>query len=261
LPDGTAGPIPAVGSEVYVWINESGGGRGLTAKAQIDSVGEDGKSYHFVLRNIQLLAKPMGMDDARRFLPESRLIVEMKAYRPERIWFVSDSEVASLDDLILKHGGFRFEDNVDAPWLEAISSESGSIENEEAIRKKELRWGRPEQRAFREAAMLRHNGKCVFTGCRVIEAIHAAHVIPHTGHSQFERPDNSLILRMDIHGLFDAHLISITPDSSIAVVSSRLAKTAYSKLMGKVINHKLAHFPLSDHYRRFVLAQTSEIQT
>ena len=259
--DGKAGPVPDAGSRIFIWVNEDSGGRGLTASATIDRVEDHGKQYCFGLKDIRLLTQPFGMGIAYSLRPGSVLIREMKAYRPQRIWALSDLEIASLDDLVDLRDGFLVEKSVDNGWSAAVASEAANIDLASETSKRELRWGRPDQQAFRDAAILRHDGKCVFTGCGVKEAIHAAHVVPHTGHPQFERPDNSLILRMDIHGLFDADLISIDPATSVAVVSAKLAKTSYIKLAGKPVDHKLSPVSLQHHFDRFRAAQREQSTT
>lgn len=89
------------------------------------------------------------------------------------------------------------------------------------------------------------------TGFTLPTVLEAAHVIPHTGNPAFEVPENSLILRRDVHSLFDAGMIAINPKSGLIVVSSELKATAYRKLDGKSVMHKLAPESLAYQFRRF----------
>ena len=98
----------------------------------------------------------------------------------------------------------------------------------------------------------------MFTGCRVPETVEAAHVIPHTGDPQFERADNSLVIRRDVHALFDTFLLSIHPQSGRVDVAPRLLDTVYGKLKGRDVDHKLAKQALEFHFRQFRAARASE---
>jgi predicted restriction endonuclease len=70
------------------------------------------------------------------------------------------------------------------------------------------------QRPFREAIMKRDGGKCTITGCRVIQALEAAHLIPYASdHQHRDNPANGILLRADIHLLFDRYLMAINPET------------------------------------------------
>ena len=87
------------------------------------------------------------------------------------------------------------------------------------------------QRAFRRALLAAYNGKCVLTGCRLAEVLEAAHISPYRG-VKTNHPTNGLLLRSDIHVLFDLGLISIDPESRHVIVAARLRRTAYGQLHG-----------------------------
>jgi hypothetical protein len=88
---------------------------------------------------------------------------------------------------------------------------------------------RPDQAKF--SADLRRNyaGACAITGCQTAEALEAAH-IRLGDRSDFNGPDNGLLLRADIHALFDALLFTLTPDGKRLEVSVRLTDPAYDFL-------------------------------
>ncbi|MCY4502725.1 MAG: HNH endonuclease signature motif containing protein [Alphaproteobacteria bacterium] len=70
---------------------------------------------------------------------------------------------------------------------------------------------RPEQPAFRGGVMELFGSKCAITGCVVHEALEAAHVIPVSEGGSYA-PDNGILLRRDIHRLFDLNLLAINPE-------------------------------------------------
>ena len=87
--DGTNGPEPVAGDHVYLWVNEqaeNSRGRGLTAVASISAISAEENSYRIQTSDLTLLKNAVSMDRAYVASPSSPLIIEMKRYRPERIW-------------------------------------------------------------------------------------------------------------------------------------------------------------------------------
>jgi hypothetical protein len=68
---------------------------------------------------------------------------------------------------------------------------------------------RPEQAAFRRRVFLEYNGACVVTGCTIPEALDAAHREGRDWRLGHNSGADGLLLRKDIHSLYDAKLISI----------------------------------------------------
>lgn len=251
--DGTKAGAPRKEDRVYIWVNESGpesNGDGLTAVAWIKDVVPEEKRYRFDTDGLELLRKPVPFDRAYANAPSARIIAAVKAYRPERIWSLSDTDTEVLEDLIAVSGGFQKTDQGD-PIGEAIERNLDDIEAELPRRKQSWIKPRPGQTEFRRQSLERHGGKCAFTGTGVEEALEAAHVIPHTGAAEFERSENNLLLRRDIHALFDLFLLSIEPDSGTILVSAQLDGSPYEELRGKFVDHKLAASALRFHYKQF----------
>lgn len=70
-----------------------------------------------------------------------------------------------------------------------------------------------------------YDGRCAVTGCDVPEALDAAHIHGHaTGGSM--HVSNGLLLRSDIHTLFDCGLLVIDTTAWMTVVHPQLHKTA-----------------------------------
>lgn len=251
--DRTKAGAPGKEDRVYIWVNESGpesNGDGLTAVAWIKDVMPEEKRYRFDTDGLELLRKPVSFDRAYAHAPSAKIITAMKAYRPERIWSLSDIDSEVLEDLIASSGGLQDTDQGD-PIAEAIVQNHDDIVAELPRRKQSWTKLRPGQADFRRQSLERHDGKCVFTGTGVEEALEAAHVIPHTGAAEFERPENNLLLRRDIHALFDLFLLSIDPDSGTILMSAKLDGSPYEDLRGKSVDHKLATSALEFHYKQF----------
>jgi len=87
------------------------------------------------------------------------------------------------------------------------------------------------QQAFREALIKRYHGRCVVTGCDVVAVLEAAHIVPYLGVAT-NHPENGLLLRADIHTLFDLGLLAITQDLRV-VVHPSLFGTSHGELNGR----------------------------
>jgi predicted restriction endonuclease len=87
------------------------------------------------------------------------------------------------------------------------------------------------QRAFREKLIEAYRGACAVTGCRVPDLLEAAHILPYRG-PHTNDTTNGLLLRTDIHTLFDCGLISVAPESMTLLVSTKLAGSGYDGLAG-----------------------------
>jgi putative restriction endonuclease len=76
------------------------------------------------------------------------------------------------------------------------------------------------QGSFQLAVVGAYGRRCAFTGEKVLPALEAAHIRPY-GEGGEHRVDNGLLLRRDVHALFDRGYITVTPELEI-VVSKRL---------------------------------------
>jgi predicted restriction endonuclease len=90
------------------------------------------------------------------------------------------------------------------------------------------------QSDFRMALISAYNARCAVSGCNAVEALEAAHITPYTGEESND-PSNGLLLRADIHTLFDLNLLGIDPQSLTVVLGAALEKTSYRDLQGKQI--------------------------
>ncbi|WP_196811808.1 pentapeptide repeat-containing protein, partial [Dolichospermum circinale] len=96
---------------------------------------------------------------------------------------------------------------------------------------------RERQQEFKEELTKKYGYKCLISGCEIKEIIEAAHIIPY---SKIESHDvaNGLLLRVDLHRLFDAHLIAIHPTTRKVLISEQIAKD-YQDIRGIKIESRL----------------------
>ena len=84
-----------------------------------------------------------------------------------------------------------------------------------------------------------YGGACAVSGEHSLPVLEAAHIQPYSTKGGSHEVSNGLLLRADIHRLFDRGYVTVTPDLRF-VVSERLAKEfengkAYYKRNGKVL--------------------------
>jgi hypothetical protein len=84
----------------------------------------------------------------------------------------------------------------------------GSVDTR-ALVERQIRERRGQQQ-FRNALRKRYGDVCAVTGCKILAILEAAHIFPYRGKKD-NHVENGLLLRADIHTLFDLNLIGIEP--------------------------------------------------
>ena len=85
------------------------------------------------------------------------------------------------------------------------------------------------QPAFRRALIKAYGGKCALTGCDAEEALEAAHIVPYKG-SETNHVTNGLLLRSDLHSLFDLGLIAVDTETMTLLLRPDLLQSSYKEL-------------------------------
>lgn len=95
--------------------------------------------------------------------------------------------------------------------------------------------GRPSQQHFREDILSAYNHRCALTGCEIPEILEAAHIIPFALDPRNNKVGNGVLLRADIHALFDLNLLEIEPQTGLVYLHPRLQEDAlYQGLHQKI---------------------------
>jgi len=110
------------------------------------------------------------------------------------------------------------------PTVEAVVAEGKRVEQV-------LRVIREGQAEFRKRLVAHHGAVCMVTGTAHASVIDAAHILPYNG-AATNTLTNGLLLRKDIHALFDAGLLIIGPDLVVSV-GAELEDPFYRSLDGK----------------------------
>ena len=120
-----------------------------------------------------------------------------------------------------------------------------------AMRAVAQRRGQP---VFRAKLMEAYGRRCAISDCNAVQVLEAAHIKPWKG-PQTNRVDNGLLLRSDLHTLFDCCLLWINADFKVAIAPV-LLDTPYAQYSGKPIRLPAAatHQPnamyLAEHAKR-----------
>lgn len=112
------------------------------------------------------------------------------------------------------------------------------------------------QQQFRDALRARYGDRCLVTGCGFLAVLEAAHINPYRGEDD-NHPANGLLLRGDIHTMFDLDLLGIEPDRLLIELHPTLVgNNQYGKLAGKTLRcpnkQRPSGIALGVRYERFL---------
>lgn len=111
------------------------------------------------------------------------------------------------------------------------------------------------QAKFRALLMAAYENSCAITGCAVGDILDACHVKPYADVKDYS-VSNGILLRTDVHTLFDVGLIKISAEDMRVYVDKSITDEEYRKLDGTRIhqpankNHQLNKKVLKDRWRR-----------
>jgi len=153
--------------------------------------------------------------------------------QPVRIEFFRKEFPLVLDKLVRDNVAVEFETKtLDLSFLEMPDYLPSDLDARiSQITRKLSREG---QQRFRETLIKYYGIKCMITGCRISQAIEAGHVNPYRGKKD-NHPANGLLLRSDLHALFDCNMIGIHPDNLKVHIHPSLKNSEYFSLEGKTI--------------------------
>ncbi|WP_151719228.1 HNH endonuclease signature motif containing protein [Gemmobacter serpentinus] len=117
---------------------------------------------------------------------------------------------------------------------------------------------RPAQQQFRRAVFALKGVACLLSGCSIEDALDAAHVVPHNGDPAWDRPENGLPLRRDLHGLYDGLWWSIDPEISQVRFARRLLPSFpeyYHGIEGRRLTASASQLLLLNHWDRFCASE------
>jgi hypothetical protein len=217
------------------WIDKISGIsiKGLLHKEKIYSAGEDIETKSIIWR---ITDEGMAFLD---LIPSSvRQVIESLSSR--KIYSDSlelEEEAYSIDDK-----EFPFSKEEDDPVKQ----------RRKVLRSIAIRQG---QRRFRES-LIDLYGCCLMSGCNVKDALEAAHIHPYAKNGA-SHISNGLLLRADLHTLFDLYLISIDSNLVIHLHQTLRSYSSYMELEGQhlyqieIAKNTVDYKALAGHYFHF----------
>lgn len=94
------------------------------------------------------------------------------------------------------------------------------------------------QGRFRQELVLAYGGQCAITGHGPDTVLEAAHIAPHASTGR-NASTNGVLLRADLHALFDDGLLAIDPVTRTVAVHQDLAGTPYGQLANQRLRARL----------------------
>lgn len=163
------------------------------------------------------------LEDAALLLAEIRHRAGIDPQLRPAAELLSYEAIQALLGVLEENGRLTVEEPLPPP-VEAVVAEGKRVEQV-------LRVIREGQAEFRKRLVAHYGAVCMVTGTEQANVIDAAHIVPYNGTST-NALSNGLLLRKDIHALFDAGLLTIGPDL-VVYVSAGVDDPFYRSLDGK----------------------------
>jgi len=158
---------------------------------------------HPVLANLLVIRQPQGTNF--KVEPEEWRAIQRLMHGSPQI------DLRKAEETILAEGIFDPKNDEDA--------------RERISRSIVLRRG---QRKFREKLLAIYQGRCLISGCDAVDVLEAAHIQPYKG-THTDQLSNGLLLRADLHTLFDLRLLAVDPDDMTVLLSPALQNSCYGE--------------------------------
>lgn len=167
----------------------------------------------------------LSLEDISDILPDALLTTQSSGISvPEDVAIEIEKRLAPLLTPVSPIGS----EQADDPGFDPDSVEDL---RERALRAIRIRRGQP---VFRAMLLEAYGRRCVITGCAVADVLEAAHITPYSGGTT-NHTSNGLLLRADLHTLFDCGLLAIDPNTRTVVVANALRTSSYRKIAGQPI--------------------------
>jgi hypothetical protein len=124
--------------------------------------------------------------------------------------------------------------------LNSFDPQSSKDGREQIVENITRRRGQPQ---LRQSLMVAYEYTCAITGCNAGDALDAAYIIPFRG-KYTHHTSNTLLLRADVHTLFDLGKIAIDTRTMTIVISDELRDSSYRLLANRPL-----HYPKNEAQR------------
>ncbi|WP_244554315.1 HNH endonuclease [Agrobacterium sp. DSM 25558] len=256
---GSSGRAVRPGDKLIIWTHEDpafGFGTGLTAEAVAGSVTADQDETIAVLTQVALLKPHYQLRGWPGGSSGSSVIDHILSHRHLRSYELDNSELEEFRRVVSE---FMAKKNDLLSTTAYMSDEQMALVSDEAavlagFERRFVRLElRPEQAQFRAALIKQYKGRCVVSGCRVQQVLQAAHIIPFSENVALRNDiRNGLLLRSDLHALFDKLLLSIHPKTGLVELSPDLISSSYKTFQGRQVQHSASRVFLKTQHQLFI---------
>ncbi|MDA8479992.1 HNH endonuclease [Citrobacter sp. Awk 4] len=110
------------------------------------------------------------------------------------------------------------------------------------------------QKAFRDS-LIAQSAKCAVSNCEIVDILEAAHITAYKNDTH-NHVSNGLLLRCDMHTLYDLDLFAIDPESFVIYFAPQIRDKEYTRYHGKRLNvaYKINHGSLVERWKKFTKA-------
>ncbi|WP_312210323.1 HNH endonuclease signature motif containing protein [Pseudescherichia sp.] len=181
---------------------------------------------------------------------------------------LSDITMSQLIDKTPRYNGQMSIQEVNYPWAVALLTSQPTMildlnaseadkdiptltnEDQRNVVERQIKQRRG-QKTFRDK-LLKSNPICAVTGCKLVDILEAAHIDAYRNDSH-NHISNGLLLRSDIHTLYDLNLCAIDPTTKTIHFSADALENGYSKFEGLKISikHTIAIKSLLTRWKSF----------
>ena len=152
-------------------------------------------------------------------------------YNEKRSMSPSDYEGRHNSYLTSLIFAFNSDDNINND--KEVDEPLKKLHKDDVLKTIKIRQGQSE---FRRVLLEEFNYRCAITGCLIEKVLEAAHIVPHKEETNYHA-SNGLILRADIHTLYDLELLKIDEDGKVFIDQELIDDKNYLPLLdGKSIN-------------------------
>lgn len=89
------------------------------------------------------------------------------------------------------------------------------------------------QLRFRNRLLAKFNHRCMVSGCTLVAALEACHIVPYAA-TECNALGNGIVLRSDLHRLFDSYMLTILPSGEVLASDEVVSDQSFSWLPSHV---------------------------
>ena len=164
--------------------------------------------------------------------------IQAAVLRPSDQMSIKELDLAPLETLLGNQEAVtamvrRFAGRLNCAPADSDADETSIIEGRRRIMKEiALRRG---QSGFRKRLMRRYGSRCQISGCSLQDLVEAAHIRPYAA-CQDNGARNGILLRSDLHTLFDLGLLGVRPETLAIEIHPAVEAAGYAEFSDRILD-------------------------